>query len=245
MKKTALFWILWLPALVCSAQRYTQEEFFLAKGCVDIQTGISIPVGDFVLSNNTLPAGYAQNGYHIKVNFNYDVLPYLGFALQYQYMQNPFNAGDLLSDIQQTQTSVKYNSYISDPWKLQGLSLGVYYPFKATKTTVDIHVMGGLFSGTLPESEENVTVPSANVTYNFKQIENQSSNFGYQAGIKVRYQLYKALIVSSAIEYTQTKIKFEHIDVIETSTRQAVRVPDYTQQFQIFNLSIGLGMQFN
>jgi hypothetical protein len=28
--------------------------------------------------------------------------------------------------------------------------LGVYYPLKATRTTIDIKVLGGIFTGTLP-----------------------------------------------------------------------------------------------
>src|SRR5690606_30237724 len=109
-----------------------------------------------------LPAGYAKRGYHIKVGINYDVIQYLGFALQYLYNENPYNSDKLFADLRTHQTGWHTNSYTSGPWKLQGVMLGLYYPFKTTKTTIDVRILGGFLSGVYPESVQNVTVPQLN-----------------------------------------------------------------------------------
>ena len=99
MKHPVFFCFTLCSILTCSAQKLKQDYFFLKRGLIDVQSGLSMPVGDFALSNLTLPAGYAQNGYHVKAGLNYDVIPHLGFALQYQYTENPFNSNKFLSDI--------------------------------------------------------------------------------------------------------------------------------------------------
>jgi opacity protein-like surface antigen len=247
MKKIVWGGIWMLSTFVCAAQKITQEQFFLSKGLVDVQYGISIPVGDYALSDFTLPAGYAQNGYSLKLGLNYDLAPYIGFAIQYQYTQNSFNSGNLLSDLRENNRSDDvYNSYTSDPWKLQGMLLGVYYPLKATRTTIDIKVLGGIFTGTLPECEENVTVPSLNyLNFNIKQLETKASNLGFQLGLKFRYQLYKKLVLSSSIDYTQATINFEDIRLVETNSHQSFSGEDYSQKFQFFTFAAGIGIQFD
>jgi hypothetical protein len=231
---------------ICSAQKIKQEQFFLSRGLIDIETGISLPVKDYGLSELTLPAGYALPGYHIKLGINYDVVPFLGLAIQYQYIQNPFNETKILEDLRKNQSGIVYNTYTSKPWELQGMMLGFYYPFKTYKTTIDIRVLGTLLNGILPASEEDVTVPSAgNTRYHFQQSETSSSNLGLQAGIKIRHQLYKKLILASSIDYTYTQINFKNIQVIETTTQTRIRINDYTQKFQLFNFSLGIGIQFD
>lgn len=247
MKKTILVYVCWLTTLICSAQKLTQEQFFLSKGLFDFQAGIALPAGDFALSSPVLPAGYAKTGYNIKAGLNYDIAPFIGLALQYQYVQNPYNSSDLLSDLQHLSGSfdVTYNSYSSDPWKLHGVLAGFYYPFKAYKTTIDLRLLGGFFTGVLPESEQNFTRPSLNRTYNFKQIENRTSDLGFQAGFKIRYQLYEQLVLSGSIDYTQTTLSFEDIRYVETYSNTPFKGDDYSQKFQIFNFSLGLGIQFD
>ena len=129
---------------------------------------------------------------------------------------------------------------------MQGILLGIYYPLKTSKTTIDIRVLGGLLSGILPESEENVTIPSLNnMNLNIKQFETGASNLGFQAGFKIRHQLYKQLTISSSIDYLQTKLNFENIRAMDTNTGYALRTEDYSQNFQLFNFSVGLGIQFD
>lgn len=246
MKHGALFCLIWLSAFICTAQKLTQDHFFLKKGLFDAQAGISLPVGDFALSDFTLPAGYAETGYHVKISLNYDVTSYLGFVLQYQYTENPFNSDKFLSDLKGAHPDDQFISYKSDPWKLQGMLLGLYYPFKTAKTTIDVRLLGGLLSGVLPEDELNVTRPYLNNrNYNYQRSEVSASNLGFQAGIKGRHQLYKQLILTASIDYLQTKINFENIRVIDTNIGVGYKDEDYTQKFQLFNFSLGLGIQFD
>jgi hypothetical protein len=231
---------------ICSAQKIRQQQFFLSNGAVDVQGGVSVPLGDFGLSKLTLPAGYALTGYNIKLGINYDITPYLGLAIQYQYIQNPFNNSKILEDIRQKSTNITYNSYSSDPWKLQGMLMGLYYPMRAHKTTIDLRLMGALITGVLPGTDEDINVPSQNNQhYHFKQLENSASGIGVQAGVKIRYQLYKKLILSMSADYTHVNIQFEDVKIIETIRNIRIAADDYSQKFQVLNFSAGIGIQFD
>lgn len=251
MKKTVLVYLCLIQVMLCSAQKFSQEEFFLSNGLIDIQGGWALPAGDFALSNIIQrEAGYAKSGFNFKAGIQYDIAPFIGLALQYQYTQNPVDSKELMDDWHNAATTLgptEYilNAYSSNPWRLNGVLMGIYYPFKTTKTTLDLRLLGGLFSGVLPESEENVTERSTSQTYNFKNIENKSSGLGFQAGIKIRYQLYEQLVLSSSIDYTQTTLDFEDNRAIDTYTNTSYKRLDYTQRFQVFNFSVGLGFQFN
>jgi opacity protein-like surface antigen len=193
-----------------------------------------------------LPAGYAQTGYCASIGFCYDITPFVGITMQYQYTQHPFNNDKILSDLKASSASFEVDHYHSNPWKLQGLMLGIYYPFKSAKTTIDVRALGILNTALLPESEEHITVPSLNNrSFNFKQFENSSANIGFQGGIKIRYKLYQRITLSSGIDYTYTKVKFQDIKVIETYSNSRVSADDYTQVFQYINFSVGLGVQFD
>jgi hypothetical protein len=114
------------------------------------------------------------------------------------------------------------------------------------KTTIDIRLMGALLNGVLPESNEDINVPSLNNQhYHFKQIETSASGIGIQAGIKIRRQLYKNLILSVSADYTHTNIQFQNIKVVETISNTRVSSNDYSQKFQLLNFSAGIGIQFD
>jgi hypothetical protein len=124
--------------------------------------------------------------------------------------------------------------------------LGVYYPFKAAKLTMDIRALGLLCTALLPESIENITVPNNNnKQYNLKQSENSDSNIGYQLGIKMRYQLYKRLLFTASVDYTYSKVTFQNIIVTDTYSGVSIRTDDYTQKFQLIHFLVGIGIQFD
>ncbi len=232
-------------SFVATAQ-LTRKEFVLSsKGLLDIQAGVSIPVLDYGLSKPTLPAGYAQTGYTYKIGVSYDVLPYLGLAFLYQYNNNPFNAGQYQSDVQAVNTDLTVNSMRFNPWELSSTMIGLYYPFKSYRSSIDVRVLAGLCSGIYPESETNITYAQApNSPFNYKEFETSASAFGFQAGVKMRYQLYKNLMFCLAADYTQTKIEFTEIRGVETIRNISYSLDPYTQKFQIATITAGIGVKF-
>jgi hypothetical protein len=244
MKYVSCLYLIFVFTVNTFAQKIKEEQLFVAKGLLDIQAGVAIPISDYGLQKLTLPAGYAQNGYNIKLGISYDIAPFLGLTAQYQYVSNPFNNDKILQDLSAAYPNQKYNSFTSKPWELQGMMLGLYYPFKTYKTSLDLRLLGAMLTGVNPESTQNITANN-NQQFNFKQYETSAANFGFQVGIKVRRQLYKSLMLSASADYTYTEIEFTNIKVIETYRNITLNVPNYTQKFQIINISVGIGVQFN
>ncbi len=232
-------------SFIANAQLARKEFVLSSKGLLDIQAGVSVPVFDYGLSKPTLPAGYAQTGYTFKTGVSYELFPFLGLAFQYQYNNNPFNAAQYQPDIQALNPDITINNMHFNPWELRSTMLGLYYPFKSYRTSIDIRFLAGLCSGIYPENETNITALQApNRSFNFKESETSASAFGFQTGIKMRYQLYKNLMVCLGADYTQTKIEFTDIRGIETIRNISYSVAPYTQKFQIIHLTAGIGIKF-
>jgi hypothetical protein len=106
--------------------------------------------------------------------------------------------------------------------------------------------MGGLFTGVFPESETNFTAPSLNnMELNIKTFETTASRFGYQVGLKMRYQVYPKIMLSAGLDYTQAAIAFKDIRAIETNNNIPLTVNSYTQNFQLVRISLGVGLAIN
>jgi hypothetical protein len=240
--------IILMLAFSASAQkRFKQQEIFVKRGTMNIQGGLSIPVMDFADDNFELASGYAQPGANIKLGLSYDIAPFLGLALQYQYNKNPFNNSGFLDDLKTVSagSSLRFNSYTSDPWTLQGLMIGVYYPFKAYRTSIDFKVLTGFLTGVLPENTVNYTDLTVNRDLNIKQFEISNTSISYQAGLNIRYQLYKSLLLTGSADFTYTEITYRNIVIEDTYSKRRGYLPDYTQYYHIINLSAGIGIQFD
>lgn len=226
-------------------QKIKEDQFLVSKGLLSFQSGMAIPVSDFASKDLTLAAGYAMPGYNIKIGLSYDILPLLGVCLQYQYTQNPFDEASLLADYRAADKSLQFNSFQSDPWKLQGMMLGFYVPLKSNRLSTDIRFLGGVFSGVLPENTINYSSVNTNNHFNFVQQESFATNFCFQAGVLVRYQLYKNLMFVGSADFNYTEIKYENLTATETIRNISLSLDPYTQYYHILNLSAGLGIQFD
>lgn len=248
MIRIACIIFLLLHCLYGHAQRMQQQDLFLKKGAVGILGGVAIPVLDFADDNLKPASGYATTGYNIKLGISYDLSPYIGLALQYQYTNTPFNSSEYLNDLRNangTNGPFTFNSYTSNPWTLQGMMAGVYYPFRAYRTTVDFKLMGGFLTGVLPENTVNYTYKPNNVTLNVVQYASSATNLGVQAGFYVRHQLYKNLLLLGAADFTYTQIQYTNLTIEDTRTGATASLPNYTQYYHIISISAGLGIQFN
>jgi opacity protein-like surface antigen len=230
----------------CYAQRFKREELFVKRGMFGVMGGVAIPVMDFADDNFKLASGYATTGYNIKLGIAYDLSPDFGMALQYQFTNNPFNGKEFFNDIKQANNNnnIAFNSLSSKPWTLQGMMLGVYYPFRTYRTTIDMKLMGGFLTGNLPEYTISYTDKAQNTTYTQRQNETSATNFGFQAGVGIRYQLYKNLLLLGAADFTYTEIEYTDITVDLYPPGITLGAENYTQYYHIINISVGLGIQF-
>jgi hypothetical protein len=246
MMRTSIVIASLLLASFVHAQKFKDSLFFLPRGCFDIQYGFSFPILDYGLDELTQASGYANLGQGYRISFQYDIAPVIGFSLHYFYNSNPFNGDKYLTDLQSQQgNTLIFHKFKSDPWILQGIMLGVYYPFRSYRTTIDIRLSGGVLNGTYPQNELDFTiVPFNNLRINAKEFATRSSDFAFQVGIKLRHRLYKKLLFTASSDFTYTDIEFGNRRAVDTNTNLPLLTEPYTQYFHIIQLLAGIGIAF-
>lgn len=235
-------------ALICclqvSAQKVTDKQLMVDNGLIDIQAGLAIPVMDFADNSFKPASGYATPGYSVKLGIRYDIAPFAGVGLHYQYFQNGFDNSKYLSDVRGANPNTTINFFTTDPWSLQGVMLSLYLPLKSYRTSVDVGVSGGVLTGVYPENTLNFnSTQTAGFVYNIKQYETSAANFGFQAGVKMRYQLYRNIMVTASADFTYTEIEYTDIQAEETNTHTPIPLDTYTQYYHIIQLAAGIGIQ--
>lgn len=238
-----------LILIVCgnsTAQKISDKQLLVDNGLIDVQIGAAIPVMDFSDKSFKRASGYASLGYSARVGIRYDVAPLLGLGLHYQYFQNGFDESAYLSDLRSTFNDVTFNAFTSKPWVLQGVLLGVYVPYKSYRTSIDVGVSGGILSGNYPENKVYfTTLPPTVSNWTATQYESTANNFGVQAGVKMRYKLYRNLMLSASADFTYCEIEYRDLREIRTNGTilQAFSLDSYTQYYHIVQLAVGIGLQ--
>lgn len=226
------------------AQRIHDKQMMVENGLIDLQFGLAIPVMDFADKNFKPASGYATLGYAVKLGIRYDIAPFCGIALHYQYFQNGFDDTKYISDVRDANTNLTIHSYTTDPWNLQGMLIGLYFPYKSARTSLDAGFGGGVLSGVYPENTLNFSRNiNPGVVYNIKQYETSAANFAFQVGVKMRYQLYQNIMVSASADFTYTEIPYKDIRAEETTTQTPIPLDTYTQYYHIVQLAAGIGIQ--
>jgi hypothetical protein len=236
-------------AFICclhaNAQKMRDKQpLMVDNGLIDFQAGMAIPVMDFADKSFKLASGYANPGYALKLGIRYDITTFLGVGLHYQYFQNGFDQSNFLSDMRSANKAVTFNSFTSDPWSLQGVMFGVYFPLKSYRSSVDIGIAGGVLTGVYPTNTLNYNNPvQTNIVFNVKQYETNAANFGMQAGVKMRYQVYKNVMLTASADFTYTEIEYTDIQSEETNYKIPIYLEPYTQYYHIIQLAAGIGLQ--
>jgi len=256
MKKWIASLALIIGAQIANAQlgTFKLDEAMLLGGQFSVVGGLSVPFKDFADKSFKLESGYANIGSTIKVGFSYEVAPFIGIVLQYNNFVHPFDKGDFISDFKAARTDVTLTSFETENWRLGGMMLGFLYPLKMYRTTIDSYVGATLLHGVYPKNTIAFIEKQTMAPFQFLQDEVSGNNVGFQAGIKFRYGLFdkkfsrvklKNLLLIIAVDYLYTEIVYKDIIILEELRSLAFSVPDYTQQYQLINLSVGLGLQFD
>lgn len=234
------------PLVNNKSKKFNPE--FLKIGNLGFLAGVSLPVLDFASTDLSIPsAGFAKTGYVTKLTFGYEPVSYLGFKLSYTHMQHAFNvtpeytnaiSASMARVFRSSELSnLKVNNYI-----LSGMMGGLYYPLHMQNTSIDVTIMGGLLTATLPETRFNLLI---NDTLNAIVVgESVANNFAISGGVHYRQKIYKALLFQAALDFLYTEQNFENLSLINTTRRLGFFLNDYTQYYHILNFSVGLAIQF-
>lgn len=246
--------VIWTIFLLISAESWCQHRFlpdslYLKNGQIFAEGGVSFAVSDYGSAELTPAAGFAQTGFHIKLGLSYEVLPYIGFGLQYMYNHNPFDAATFLNKaskevLAQTNGNVMYTGYTSNPWVLHGVLFGVCFPVRSYKTTVTFGFYTGYLNGTLPSSTLEYTLRSSGTWVKDYFYEATAADPGYSFQLGIRRKLWNDFLICGRAEFLYAEQEYNNLAVTDMISGRSFQLPDYTQYYHIITLNAGIAWQF-
>lgn len=249
MKRLWFLCILFLNISVTFGQRGSLDDYFLKRGMLSLEGGVSVPVMDYAVTDFTPSSGYAKTGMLGRLSMSYEYTRYVGIKLMYMYNQNPFDDDAFIHDFRPIHQYVFQGSTLEDiqtkPYILNGLMLGIILPMRMAHATYTFKVMTGVLGSVLPQQDFSILVQPNNDPLILRVDEVESNDVAYIVGIDIRHRLKKDWLFTAHLDFLYTEQTYTNIRI--TNTRSGFSVPwsqDYTQYYHIVNVGIGLAYQF-
>lgn len=225
---------------------------YLLSGYIGISAGASVPVSDYASTEYTkYAASYATPGTVFRIQGGYEFLPFLGLRLAYINLTHGINTKALQTDMNEYQTFSPFvagNSEVTtlsaDNYKMSGVQFGLFYPFRMSKTTIEVFADAGFTNTVFPEFRFTVLNTQTNDQFNFLTTASKSNNMTYSAGILFRHKLYKNILLIGGGEFCYSEQEYTDRQLVFQQFGFALSLRDYTQYYQMINLHIGLAFQF-
>ncbi len=212
--------------------------------------GLSMPVMDYALAEPTQASGYANPGYQIRVGMGFEISRSFGLKLMYLYNENPFNDAKYTEDFQAVLPYVfpgtTLQKITTNPWQLNGMMLGIFYPMRTPNTTYEFKLMAGLLSSVMPQQDYSLIIQSSNRPLLLRINEVTSNNAAYQVGLDVRTRLYRNLLLHVNLDFLYTEQTFNGITISDPSSGLAfLWSQEYTQYYHVVGFGLGLAYQLD
>ena len=242
--------MVFLLTISAKAQESKIDYSYLKKGYLGMSFGVGLPVLEFASKDYGTPsAGYALPGYQWRIFAGYNVLPYLNVRVSYINNKNDADVGELLIDsrINGAFGSGPYaylENITTGKYEVDGVLLGVGYPFKTAKTTMEVYFNIGLANTILPETK-----------YYFEQFQGRKVNlvipiltshdFMYTSGVQLSHRIYKNILLCGTLDFLYSEQKYTNVRFYNASNGNTWSLPDYTQYYHIINANIGIAVEFD
>jgi hypothetical protein len=254
MRYIILYILLSINLQLFSQVRKTDGILFdyLLSGYIGISSGLSIPVSDYASTEYTkYAASYAITGSLYRIQAGYEFLPFLGLRLAYINLKNGVNTKALQEDMNEYQTFspfVSGNSEVTalsaDNYEMNGVQLGLFYPFRMSKTTIEVFAEAGLTNTVFPEFRFTVLNTQTNDQFNFLTTSAKANQIAFSGGLLFRHKLYKNILLLGGGEFTYSEQEYTDRRFVFQQFGIAFSIIDYTQFYQMINLHVGLAYQF-
>ncbi len=178
MKKLILFLFFALLSVLMYGQAGTQT--------FNISAGGMFPLKD--LGNNNLvdsSSGFAANGYHIQVSYNYQLSNNFGIALDVEFNSAKYSFSKLKKYFEENMSNVQYDLLSTQNWSLGGIFLSYYLRLPIGKrVSWDFAPLVG-FLGTYTPEYQMTTIVNSNAPKTYYRQRSKAFSFAYGVDSKI------------------------------------------------------------
>jgi len=233
MKKTLITIIMALCLSYIFGQRGENKN-----GCISINMGASVPIGEYALDEDKSGAGYAKTGAIFDLTFTYKFTKKIGMALMVRGQANSFNEEEQLKSLADPNYIITLKS---TPWTTSSYLIGLYSEQKLVENlSLYSKVLLGLSNNTSPDLK--LTVSDGIATGWIKQKPATAMSFGYLINLGLKYDFSKRMALLFNVDYFDTYASFK--DVETTYSNLPPSDFNFEQQITTINVSLGLGVRF-
>jgi hypothetical protein len=234
---------IYLAVLLCGQTLLAQTADPKSKSFVALSGGYSGLMGNLIKSDyadNT--SGYAnRSGFNTGVEGAYYFHKYIGIGGVYSYASFATNGLQTLADGYKEDFGVDSTTVnVKGRYSMNNVLAGPYFSFPFKKFTLDIRAVAGICVMKTPEfttyleDQENAT---------FSQNAASATAFAYQAGIGLRYALFKNFGVRISTDYFGTNPDFK-VSNTNRMNNAGRLITEYHQPVSMLHYNFGLVYQF-
>ena len=224
-----------IPLIFAQDPGFRQEWAYTRRGYIGISVGAAIPTGNFASTDiDDEYAGYAQTGFSLQlVNFGYRFGNRLGLAAMWSGAAFKMDAAAFGKS-----SGLGSNNFETDYWSSGALMAGLLVSVPSTIMDVDFRIMAGPSYGQSPEVRYSGIIEGQYI--NFVQESGASYTFGFDAGVGLRFNLFKFLNLNLLFDYAYAKHKFE---VNSYANGTLIDTPEFKQPMGYFTITGGLAFR--
>jgi len=234
MKKIALLFL----ALLSGVNIFAQGD----KGYLAFSIGPAFSAGDFSsVDLNNKYAGFATAGVMYDLSFAYKLGGNLGLIASLRREANGVDKEGILSELKKSVPQANW-TVESKNWVTGSFLLGGYgsFPFGANgNSSFDLRAMLGFVSASLPELSITGTYGFASA-YTVQQPK-KAGSLGLLLGAGFKFNLGSGICLLTGIDYFSTRPEFDNVET--TSNFSSPVYDTYSQPFETFSISVGLGLR--
>jgi len=187
-------------------------------------------------------SGYADGGYSLFISYQNNFHEGISFSLLYGFTANKFNAQTFAEQLSRREPSVSWR-VDADPYNVDHFMTGVKF-FGGDVVKVYVNPLIGFGIMTSPKVDIIASDGNFSVSQEIRESE-PSSSFIYGASFGIDFLVSD--LVSINIDGTYLKSEFEIEQFLETFDamgRPKVIRSEYDQPYEVFNFSLGIGLNF-
>lgn len=203
-----------------------------------VDGGLSIPSSNYGSSNATVSSsggtinGYAKIGSCFDGYVGFKFIPIIGVMAQYGVNNNAYDVAKLNNSGGTSTVSVSGGD------KIASYLIGPYLSIKLANIKLEAKLLGGIVSSNYPTITENTNGAG---TYNsVVNSFNTGNDFGYCAGVKIKFMVAKIVGIGIGVDYLGTDASFTGVSTTNSQTIDN----SYKMSVGIFQATLGASLDF-
>jgi hypothetical protein len=210
-----------------------------------MSAGVSIPLGQFASDDFRNPfAGYAENGFYFSLLNGFQKFGrHFGVGLNWQRSQYDFNNEAFSQIYQRFLPQLNFQSRAEGSWIINGFTGNLVINVPHRIIDVDVRIGGGFGRVSRPEiTLEGTDRNTGFLSYHWVQGQSVQTDVILGFGMNGRIHLGKTfdLLLQWDYQRMSTTMDIDNLYALSVQERE-----ELDQQFELFNVGIGLGVRID